>query len=79
MLLDWEYYAPDTWAAESADLVFLIKKTDDKFVFVIGTLEEATVTGAVDTLSDAQAIANRYSWIVNNVTPDHLNALINKL
>lgn len=80
MLLDWQHYEPDTWAAESEDHVFLIKMvTDDDFVFVFGTLDSASVSGNTLTLSDAQAIANRYHWLVNNVTAERLDALVNKL
>ena len=80
MLLEWEHYEPDTWAAESEDYIFLIKSVnDDEFVFVFGTLDDAAVTGSDSTLTGAQAIANRYLWLVNNVTPDQLESLINKL
>ncbi len=80
MLLEWQHYEPDTWAAESDDYVFLIKMvTDTEYVFVFGTLDDAALTGGVDTLTSAQAIANRYLWLVNNVTGERLAALINKL
>ncbi len=80
MLLEWQHYEPDTWAAESEDHIFLIKMvTDDEYVFVFGTLDDAAVTGSSRSLTGAQAIANRYQWLVNNVTGDRLTALINKL
>ena len=80
MLLEWEHYEPDTWAAESTDHVFLIKQLrDDEYIFVIGTVTDAEISGHAESLSGAQAIANRYLWTVNNVTPDQFKALIDKL
>jgi hypothetical protein len=80
MLLDWEHYPPDTWAAELDEHMFLIKYVEEgEYVYVFGTLHEPVLSGHVVTLSEAQAIANRYVWLVNNVTGDNLEALINKL
>ena len=84
MLLEWEHYEPDTWAAEADDFIFLIKGlemdtedlSDASFAYVFGTSESADVSGTVNSLSEAQAIANRYLWLVNNVTPERLDALI---
>ena len=70
---------PDTWAGELGEYMFLIKAADDRFIFVFGTLTDAMVSGNVETLSEAQALANRFHWLVNNVTPEQFDALISKL
>ena len=71
MLIDWEYYQPDTWAGESGDHLFLIKELDDgTFYYVIGTTNDVILTGGVDALTSAQAISNRFAWVVNNCTDD---------
>ena len=80
MLIDWEHYPPDTWAGEAGEHLFLIKSLDDaSFYYVFGTVDEVMITGEADELSHAQAIANRWAWLVNNVTPDQVVALLSKL
>ena len=78
-LLEWDHYPPDTWASEVGDQLLLIKLVEEAYVFVFGTTKEPLFSGSADTLSDAQAIANRYRWLVNNVTPERLDSLVNKL
>ena len=80
MLLEWEYYEPDTWAAELDEHVFLIKELrEGAFIFVFGTSVDAQLSGEAQTLSHAQALANRYLWIVNNCTPDQLPRMMDML
>ena len=80
MLIDWEYYSPDTWAGEDDIYLFIIKKVeDDSYAYVFGTESDVMVSGVSADLSEAQAIANRWSWLVNNVTPDRVGALLFKL
>ena len=80
MLIEWEYHAPDTWAGEQGEHLFIIKSlASDQYYYVFGTSEEVMVTGDAGTLSDAQAIANRWGWIVNNVTPERVGKLLFKM
>ena len=71
MLIEWEHYPPDTWAGESEQYLFLIKELPEGgFYYVFGTSEDVLHTGSSESLPSATAIANRWAWIVNNVTPD---------
>jgi len=80
VLLEWEYYEPDTWAAERSDHVFLIKLLrEGQYIYVFGTSIDAQLSGESGSLSHAQALANRYLFIVNNCTPNQLDHMIDKL
>ena len=80
MLIDWEHYPPDTWAGECQEHVFLIKELPDGgFYYVFGTSDDVLHTGGWLDLRNAQAIANRWTWIVNNLTPDQQARVIAKL
>ena len=68
------------WVGELLEHLFIIKEVEDgSFTYVFGTEAEVSMSGNVNNLSDAQALANRWHWLVNNVTPDRLSALIFKL
>jgi len=79
--MEWEHYPPDTWALECNNYLALIKHLEDEsgFAYVIGSLDEPVALGVADTLSDAQAKARRWCWLVNNVTIEQATALIYKL
>ncbi len=78
--MDWEHYPPDTWSFECDSFIGLIKQIeDDHFVYVVGDVADAHFNGTVNNLSDAQAIIQRWCWLVKNVTPTEAEALINKL
>lgn len=78
---DFEHYPPDTWALECDQWLALVKQLDDDhgFAYVIGSLKDPIASGVTDSLTDAQAKARRWCWLVNNVTLEEAQALIYKL
>lgn len=78
---EFEHYPPDTWAMECDKWLTLIKQLEDGhgFAYVIGSLKDPIASGVTDSLTDAQAKAHRWCWLVNNVTQSRAEALISKL
>ena len=78
---DFEHYPPDTGALECDQWLALVKQLDDDhgFAYVIGSLKDPIASGVTDSLTDAQAKARRWCWLVNNVTLEEAQALIYKL
>ena len=72
LIVEWESYEDgDTLCGELNDFLILIKRLDDQrgWAYVVGTLEDALISGTVSELTDAKAIAIRYCWAVKNITP----------
>ena len=57
--------------------MILIKRLQSRkgWAYVVGTLEDAKLTGTVSELTEAKAIAIRYCWAVNNITPERAHIL----
>ena len=76
--MEWDVYDDgDTICGEYDDFLILIKRLQSRegWAYVVGTLEDALLTGTVNELTDAKARAIRYCWAVNNVTPDRVHIL----
>ena len=78
-LIEWTPYQDEMHGAEYGDLLLLVKYLGegDQWVFIVGDVAEVQYTGFAATCSDAMACAIRYSWAVNNMTPERAKVLFN--
>ena len=80
-LIKWTSYSSDNdiQTADYGDLLLLIKylEPSDQWVYIVGDLTDAKLTGLTASESDAKACAIRYCWAVNNMTPERAEALFN--
>ena len=78
-MIDWTRYEsdPEIQSAEYGDLLLLVRylEPNDQWVYVVGSITDALLSGVTDSESDAKARAIRYCWAVNNMTPDRHKAL----
>ena len=70
-MFEWEHHPPDTWAVDTGEYMALMKQLEpDRFVYVVGTLVDADLSGHEVSLANARAVCNRYMWAVNNIAPE---------
>ncbi len=79
-LIEWTAYGEDGMqGAEFGPLLLLVKYLSDskQWVYIVGDVETVVYTGFAATSADARALAIRYCWAVNNITPERAKELFN--